>query len=464
MAPHNLPFRRFLIAAALFVSLLYLFPPAHALAQGQPQELEAVQLNRAEFDGPIPGDSASTEAGSVTTTAYYTYLPAVFYAGSYYVAPDGDDANPGTRALPWRTVSRAAAAVEAGRTVVFKSGVYDVPADQKWPSGEPGQWVAFRGEGDVVLRQARNGDVVVIDGAYLGFEGITFSGRSNRYALYLVRLQGAEYITFRNCKFVDTNGHGLGIFDASHVTIADSLISPEHTEYGAREGVVLAGAYTEYITIRDTEVRHTGHTGIDIEGGAHVTIDNCHIHDTSSHGIELATYGDGGTINDVVIKNSDIHDTGLWVSDDPATHNKNAIRIVDAGSVTIEGNDIYDHGLAGVFVESLTDGPIYIRGNTFRNCNLWDAGWVLEGYGYVHVYYTGGTPPKIYNSDNEFYVTDTPRRRLYWLTEERMGRYFVSDHNLFVTETVVGVTIGGESYATIEAYREAGYEPHSVIE
>src|SRR5208282_2262319 len=43
---------------------------------------------------------------------------------TYYVATNGDDKNPGTSALPLKTIARAADLVNPGDTVLVRNGVY----------------------------------------------------------------------------------------------------------------------------------------------------------------------------------------------------------------------------------------------------------------------------------------------------------------------------------------------------
>jgi mannuronan 5-epimerase len=45
-------------------------------------------------------------------------------AGARFVAPNGNDANPGTQAAPWLTVAHAVAAAPAGATIVLRQGNY----------------------------------------------------------------------------------------------------------------------------------------------------------------------------------------------------------------------------------------------------------------------------------------------------------------------------------------------------
>lgn len=42
----------------------------------------------------------------------------------YYVAPNGDDLNPGTELLPWKTLAKAASMATAGTTVFISKGTY----------------------------------------------------------------------------------------------------------------------------------------------------------------------------------------------------------------------------------------------------------------------------------------------------------------------------------------------------
>jgi len=42
----------------------------------------------------------------------------------YYVSPTGNDSNPGTESLPWKTLSKAASMATAGITIFIKQGTY----------------------------------------------------------------------------------------------------------------------------------------------------------------------------------------------------------------------------------------------------------------------------------------------------------------------------------------------------
>ena len=64
------------------------------------------------------------------------------HGATYYVAPNGSDANPGTEAQPWCTIQKAAATLIAGDTAYVKAGTYNekvVPQN----SGSPGNYITY---------------------------------------------------------------------------------------------------------------------------------------------------------------------------------------------------------------------------------------------------------------------------------------------------------------------------------
>ena len=48
-------------------------------------------------------------------------------AATYYVAPTGNDTYPGSITQPWLTWQKAFSTAQAGDTVYFRGGVYNIP-------------------------------------------------------------------------------------------------------------------------------------------------------------------------------------------------------------------------------------------------------------------------------------------------------------------------------------------------
>ena len=62
--------------------------------------------------------------GNSPSPVYTLTVPTIAQGGVYYVAPTGDDANPGTLDYPWQTIQHAADILVAGDTVYIRAGTY----------------------------------------------------------------------------------------------------------------------------------------------------------------------------------------------------------------------------------------------------------------------------------------------------------------------------------------------------
>lgn len=89
--------------------------------------------------------------GTILLWADASPLPAT----TYYVAPGGLNANPGTESEPWRDIQHAADMMVAGDTVYVKAGTYFERVVPR-RSGSAGNFITYA---------AYPGQVVTIDGS-----------------------------------------------------------------------------------------------------------------------------------------------------------------------------------------------------------------------------------------------------------------------------------------------------------
>jgi hypothetical protein len=164
---------------------------------------------------------------------------------TYYVAannPNADNRNPGTEALPWKTLSRGAEMASAGDTVVVKAGTYYESLKPR-NSGTAGAFISFR---------ANPGDPVVIDGQYRRDYNVDLRNRS------YVRVQGFE--------IVHSGSHGvyLGWAGQSAVTgvqILGNLIHDNVAANGYEEGGVTIGP-SDGTLVRGNQIYNNRENGI----------------------------------------------------------------------------------------------------------------------------------------------------------------------------------------------------------
>jgi len=414
---------------------------------------------------------------------YSLFLPSIMGGGqktmaTYYVKVAGNDSLDGLSwTNAWATVNKAATTAVGGDTVIYGNGTYNIGAGQTvWNSGSSGNIITHQAFSSRLAIWENSTDTVgplfgsvAMDGvSYITLDGIKIQS-GGYYTFIQIYITGnSHHLEFNDVYLHDAaDGHGMWLRYCHDIMVNGSLVSPESTTYGAREGILIGDTGTNIgvdITIQNTEISKTSHSGIAIEQCDGVTVDNVLIHDTASHSIGMGTFAQDIYVDDVEIKNSILRDSGLWVSDDPPTHNKNAIYISDnCKNIEIHHNDIYDHGLAALFVASDADGPIYFYNNTCYNCNLWDAEWVGDGYGYVHFYYDEAQTPFLYVKNNIFYVTDQPRSRAYHVTANALTNFFVADYNLLFADDEQRIRINSVSYTAFQDYLDAGYEANTVI-
>lgn len=124
----------------------------------------------------------------------------------YYVSPSGDDANPGTLALPWRTVGKAAATLTAGQTAYIRAGIYKeyVVIPNSGTASERISFVAYPGEKPVIDGSDR-----------LPIQTNKWSSRS-----LLIRIQGS-YVTLRGLEV--RNAASVAIFVNGNYVVIDQV-------------------------------------------------------------------------------------------------------------------------------------------------------------------------------------------------------------------------------------------------
>ncbi|HKQ79252.1 MAG TPA: choice-of-anchor Q domain-containing protein [Blastocatellia bacterium] len=161
-------------------------------------------LNRTAGDGreALPSHNKTapvdSDATAGATLAISVSFPTPLGVGmKYYVSPGGSDSNPGTQALPFKTIQRAADIVDPGDTVIVEDGVYTmgVPHPSCSPitavvcltkGGTPGKWIVFKSRNpwgakiDGENNRVQNGFRFATPTAnYLRFEGFDVYGMGN---------------------------------------------------------------------------------------------------------------------------------------------------------------------------------------------------------------------------------------------------------------------------------------------
>jgi parallel beta-helix repeat protein len=220
-------------------------------------------------------------------------------AATYYVAKNGNNANPGTLASPWLTIGKAANTLVAGDTVLIRTGTYNeqvVPAR----SGSAGAYITY---------QAYPGETVTVDGTN------TFGYDWDGIFSFVKR----SYLQIKNFRIVNSRGFGIFLTGSSNV-----IIDGNYT-YNTGYSGIWVGDNSNTVTVNGNEIVHANtkpnQESLSISGSHYVTISNNIVHDGLKEGIDAK-----GSTN-----------------------------------VKIFGNLVYDMAGMGIYIDSYLNTPLNIE-------------------------------------------------------------------------------------------------------
>ena len=214
---------------------------------------------------------------------------------SYSVATTGNDSNPGTETLPWRTVQHAADTARAGSTVNVHGGIYEELLSLNASGNASDGFITFRSfPGETAILDAakftpkdRQGVVSIHNQSYVrieGFEIRNFRTAEHRLAPLGIDVRGAgshiellknnvHHIenTFPGRDHPGSGGNGFGVAvygtDAK-APITDLIIDGNevhHLQTGSSESLVVNGNVTNF-RITHNVVHDNNNIGIDVIG------------------------------------------------------------------------------------------------------------------------------------------------------------------------------------------------------
>ena len=280
--------------------------------------------------------------------------PGANEAHIYYVAPNGDDINPGTKTgFPFCTIQKAASIVQAGDTILVRAGVYPEPVILRF-SGREGKPITLKnypGERPVIQPGERGkeppGQGVLLQ-AQEGYQKpigwITIEGFEIRYGWDGVKLYNAHDIVIRNCNIHDNYNQGI-LGNGNRVLIDGNIIAGNGTNENAARNL-MHGIYST---------------------GTAFTITNNIIHSNTAYGIQVAAYD----YNKDSMAGPEYADAKNWlIANNTLAFNKHragmVIWMVGVENCTVQNNIFYKNGgVNGILFYNQQGQQHLIRNNIF---------------------------------------------------------------------------------------------------
>lgn len=254
---------------------------------------------------------------------FMLFTVAVVHATTFYVAPNGNDANAGTSAQPWRTLQKSANTARSGDVVLVANGTYvgmQITAD-----GTASAPITFRANGTNVLVNARNAttpDNINIEGGnYVTVEGFVVED-APRVGIRAVIATG---IKIRNNTVRRSGLTGILTGYTPSIEISGNSASGSAQEHGIY--VSNSTSPADNPIIRDNECFDNNQNGVQLNGDCWV--------------------GGDGIISGALIEGNIVHH-----------NNWKGFSLISVQNSTIRNNLIYENGLsAGAGGIHLADQP-----------------------------------------------------------------------------------------------------------
>ncbi|BFV61230.1 hypothetical protein KCMC57_up63340 [Kitasatospora sp. CMC57] len=225
-----------------------------------------------------PGPASTAAAASPDTRAPAAYSGVA--AGDHYVAPNGDDANPGTLDRPFATISRALAASAPGQTVAVRGGTY-----------RPTATVSLAGTG--------TGERRITVSNYRDEQPVLDGSRLPAGTWFVVQRGG--FLTVRGLRIVNAPDRAY-VCESCH----DTVLARLDVHGNGQAGLLLRGADTHDNLVADSDFHdnhETGGTGGYADGlafkdgaGGGNRVRGCRMYDNSGDGVDLDGFAGAVTV------------------------------------------------------------------------------------------------------------------------------------------------------------------------
>ncbi len=262
-----------------------------------PQPAAALDTNAPGSSQPGPSSmpGGSTQAPPVSSTRPTLPSPVPLNSGKiYFVAPNGDDANPGSQEKPWRTIQKAADTLVAGETVLIRGGVYPeqiTPRNSGDSNNEitytayPGETVIIDGTG-IALADDLAGLFEIVEQRYLRISGLQVRNSGPFADNAGILILASEQITVENNTTFNTASSGIGVWHSQEIVMVGNIVERAGVG-GGQECITVAGS--QGFEVRENLVIDCQKEGIDAkDGSSNGLID----HNVVTHPREVGIYVD----------------------------------------------------------------------------------------------------------------------------------------------------------------------------
>ena len=329
--------------------------------------------------------SASVDKQETQNPSFHTYLPITSDGRLvYYVSTSGNDHNPGTISLPWRTLAKAAVMSQPGVTIYVRGGTYKeaVEFSTSGTLAYPIKIQAYKDETPIIdgnnydLPHQNGGALLEISGNY-----VFLSGFEVRYSNYVGVLVSGSHSTANKINSNHNLHSGMRISGNYSVIEFSNVWSNDMQNYNGQNPsgdstALTASRHPSGAIIRNNIVHGNWGIGLSTYEASGTQIENNIVYDNYGPNIYLSD------VTDILFQRNFVYATGNMIGGPQIgiqLGDETLYPPLSSSNITITNNIVYHthrnlacwHGSSGQMVDVL------IANNTFVNSTE-EAGIVFK--------------------------------------------------------------------------------------
>lgn len=384
---------------------------------------------------------------------FFVFAPPALATDYYVSVSSGTDSNPGSIALPWRTIQKAADTVLPGDTVYVRGGNYTTGGNgiTLTRSGAPNAYISFQnypGETPVITGGGWSGFTDYYSSSplsHIQIIGFEFDGTNKPNYNFGINLVRSSNVIISNNTVHDVITHGIYIKNSNTGEISNNVVYDVGGYYG-----IGADTVSNY-TIHQNIAHDNGQSGIAVDRSRDITIHHNKTYDNDYNGIVISH----ATTNARIYNNISYHNScgsdqryeGIGVE-------------VSAEKNLIYNNLAYNNCHANFLTNSSNN---YIFNNTFYgNDGVW------AGYSVLYGDWEGSIPENNIFKNNIFVITrssDSAVGSFNWENSYEPRNNVFDYNNYYYTDSADKSNLVrlNDTYSFTQ-WRSMGKEAHGVLE